>query len=445
MLAMKRFASRILTDYGMLLPLIALCAVFSAMTISDQTPTSDVAARQVADAVTSHSKSPRVFIAVRDQADDVEFSSQLSERLKQAGADVVGVAIGKPKDARDALQQIAAAGRTIDAIACTSESSQWHFLGDLKSNFPSLGDPRVVSPFTYRWPTFLMPGNLINIANQIAVTAIIAIGMTMVIVTGGIDLSVGSLIALSAVLAAGFIRDLAGGLDATPLGLLAASAAAVAACGLVGAFTGFSITRFDLPPFIVTLSVMLMTRGAAYTYTNGLAITDVPDSYQWLGRGTDLLGIPNAVVLMLVLYVAAEILMSRMRLGRYLYAVGGNREAARLAGVPVDLVITFAYVLSAVLAGVGGVIQASLFKSGSPNYGIMDEFNVIAAVVVGGTSLSGGEGKIFGTLIGAFTIGIIRNWMNISNIDPFLQGSVLGAVIYAAVLFDKLRRGRVAK
>jgi ribose transport system permease protein len=209
---------------------------------------------------------------------------------------------------------------------------------------------------------------------------------------------------------------------------------------MIGAFSGAMVTRFDIPPFIVTLAMMLVGSGVAYTLAKGESIYQIPDSFIWLGRGADLLHLPNAVVLMLVLYALAHVLMSRMKLGRYLYAVGGNREAARLSGVPVRRVMMFAYVASAILAGVGGVIMASQLKSGSATYGNMYELYVIAAAVVGGTSLSGGEGKIFGTLIGAFTIAVIQNGMNLTNVESYTQKVVLGFVILGAVLLDKIRR-----
>jgi ribose transport system permease protein len=200
------------------------------------------------------------------------------------------------------------------------------------------------------------------------------------------------------------------------------------------------ITRFDIPPFIVTLAMMLVGSGLAYILAKGQSVYQIPDSFVWLGRGADLFNLPNAVVLMLVLYALAHLLMSRMKLGRYIYAVGGNREAARLSGVPVRRVLMFAYVAGALLAGVGGVIIASQLKSGSPTYGNMYELYVIAAVVVGGTSLSGGEGKMFGTLIGAFTIAVIQNGMNLTNVESYTQKVVLGLVILGAVLLDKMRR-----
>ena len=264
--------------------------------------------------------------------------------------------------------------------------------------------------------------------------------MTLVIITGGIDLSVGSLLALSSVLAGIFIRDFAGGAEASPGGMLLACLVAVLLCGVVGAFSGAMITQFDIPPFIVTLAMMLVGSGFAYILAKGQSVYQIPDSFVWLGRGADMFSLPNAVVLMLVLYALAHMVMSRMKLGRYIYAVGGNREAARLSGVPVRRVLMFAYVAGALLAGVGGVIIASQLKSGSPTYGNMYELYVIAAVVVGGTSLSGGEGKMFGTLIGAFTIAVIQNGMNLTNVESYTQKVVLGLVILGAVLLDKLRR-----
>jgi ribose transport system permease protein len=202
------------------------------------------------------------------------------------------------------------------------------------------------------------------------------------------------------------------------------------------------ITRFAIPPFIGTLAMMLVGSGLAYLLAQGQSIYQIPDTFVWLGRGADLFGLPNAVVLMLVLYALAQVLMSRMKLGRYLYAVGGNPEAARLSGVPVRRVLLFAYVVSGLLAGVGGVVMASQLKSGSPTYGSMYELYVIAAVVVGGTSLSGGEGRMLGTLTGAFTIAVIQNGMNLTNVESYTQKVVLGVVILGAVLLDKLRHAR---
>jgi ribose transport system permease protein len=429
--------NRFLSEYGMIFVLLLLCAFFSVVTYSEQSPLGEAAAKQVIAAIRQQfGNKPRVLIAASDQPDDAAFATTVQREL---GGQVIK---GEPKDAREALQKLSVAGEKLDAIACTQVTGSWLVFADLKADFPRLGEPRVITPRSYRWPNFLKSENLLNIANQIAVIAIVAIGMTMVIITGGIDLSVGSLLALSAVLAARFIRDFAGGLSASTEGMLLACTAAILLCGMVGLFSGAMITRFAIPPFIVTLAMMLVGSGLAYILARGQSIYQIPDSFIWLGRGADLFSLPNAVVLMLVLYALAHVLMSRMKLGRYLYAVGGNAEAARLSGVPVKRVLMFAYFASALLAGLGGVIMASQLKSGSATYGNMYELYVIAAAVVGGTSLGGGEGRMLGTLTGAFTIAVIQNGMNLTNVESYTQKVVLGLVILGAVLLDKLRHPR---
>jgi ribose transport system permease protein len=299
----------------------------------------------------------------------------------------------------------------------------------------------VLAPPPRRRSTFLSSSNLRNIADQIAVIAILAVGMTMVIITGGIDLSVGSLIALAAVVTAWSIRAV-GGVNASSGAMLGACLAAIAVCGAVGVFSGLMITRFRIPPFIATLAMMQVASGLAFMITQGQSIYDISPRFTWLGRGTDLLSIPNAVVLMLVIYVLAHFLMARTRLGRHIYAVGGNAEASRLSGVSIGRTLMCVYLVSGLMAGVGGVITVSQLKAGAPTYGVMYELYVIAAVVVGGTSLSGGEGTIFGTLIGAFIIAVIRNGMNLMNVEPYTQKVVLGLVILGAVLIDRLKRKR---
>jgi ribose transport system permease protein len=190
--------------------------------------------------------------------------------------------------------------------------------------------------------------------------------------------------------------------------------------------------------------MMQVAAGLAYIISQGRPIYQIPDSFVWLGRGAEpLMRIPHAVILMALLYLAAHIVMARTTLGRYIYAVGGNSEAARLAGIRVRLVQFVVYTVCGTLAGLGGVVMASQLKSGAPTYGLAYELHVIAAVVVGGTSLSGGEGRIFGTLIGALVIGVIQNGMNLTNVESYTQKVVLGLVILTAVLLDQLKhRGR---
>ncbi len=187
--------------------------------------------------------------------------------------------------------------------------------------------------------------------------------------------------------------------------------------------------------------MMQVAAGFAYIISQGKPIYQLPEGFILLGRGADpLLNIPYAVILMIVLYIVAHIVMTRTTIGRYIYAVGGNPEAARLSGIRVKLILFWAYVICGLLAGLGGVIMASQLKSGAPTYGLTYELYVIAAVVVGGTSLMGGEGKISGTLIGAFIIAVIQNGMNLTNVESYTQKVVLGGVILAAVLLDRLKQ-----
>ena len=433
--------SRLMSDYGMLVGLLVLCAFFSFATWSRQHPSGAGAGKQVASTIAeTFAAGTIVLIATRDSPEDKEFSDVLRQRLGNAGIVQVTAVIGSPLDARKALESLSESGEKLDVIACTQATANWKVFEDLHAKFPSLQQPTFVQPHSYYWPNFLKSENLLNVANQIAVIAIIAVGMTMVIITAGIDLSVGSLIALSAVVSSLLIREVAGAEYATPLGMTLSCLGGIAACALVGLFGGGMVTIFRIPPFIVTLSMMLVASGLAYIVSDGQSIYQLPESFVWLGRGADLAGIPNAVLLTVVLYTLAHIMMSRMTLGRYIYAVGGNPEAARLSGVPVRRVLLFVYVMCAALAGLGGVVMASQLKSGAPTYGQMYELYVIAAVVVGGTSLAGGEGKVLGTLIGALIIAVIQNGMNLTNVESYTQKVVLGLVILGAVLLDIVKR-----
>ncbi len=424
----------------MLIVLAGLCALFSALSYSEQKPVGESAANQVARAILERGDAPIVLIVGRGEGEDVEFVDRLEALLRSGGVEVAAGVKGEPRDARSEIRRIAAAGGKLDVIAGSSATSTWLTFDGLEEDFPGLGNPEVLRPRPYRWPNFLKTDNLLNIANQISIIAIVAIGMTFVIITGGIDLSVGSLIAFSAVLATWMIREWGGALEASAGAMIAFCVLAIAAGGAVGAATGGSVTLLGMPPFIVTLAMMLIWRGAAYIVADGQSVYEVPDSFVWLGRGTTLFGMPNAVVLMLLLYGAAHVTMSRSVLGRHVYAIGGNREAARLSGVPVRRVLMFVYILSGALAGLGGVIMASQLKSGSPTYGPMYELYVIAAVVIGGTSIFGGEGRMLGTLIGAFVIAVIQNGLNLLGVEPYTQTVVLGAIIFGAVMFDTMKK-----
>lgn len=213
-----------------------------------------------------------MLIAASDQPSDPAFAASLARDLTASGAQVVGSIQCEPKNAREMLGKLQATGDRLDAIACTHVASEWLVFSDIKSDFPSLREPRLITPRRYRWPNFLKAENLLNIANQIAVIAIVAIGMTFVIITGGIDLSVGSLLALSAVITAVLIRDCAGGVNASPGGMVLTCVVAIVICGAIGAFSGLMITGFAIPPFIVTLAVMLVSSGLAYIVAKGQSI-----------------------------------------------------------------------------------------------------------------------------------------------------------------------------
>jgi ribose transport system permease protein len=440
--------SRFLADYGMSLVLLLLCVYYSLVTFAEQDATGAAGGELLARVILDRfGPSSRVLIVTRDHpAEDVAFADALHRRLESNGVQIVGDVRGRPSDVRATLDQIAAS-RTADeatpaltVIAANQTTGRWAVLDHLSAKYPRLGDVPVLVPERYWWPNFLKADNLRNIANQIVVIAILAVGMTFVVITGGIDLSVGSVIALSAVTATLLIRDVAGKESATAGGMVLCCLAAMAVCALVGLFSGAMVTFFQVPPFIVTLSMMLVARGLASEVSRGASIFELPNSFVWLGGGADLLGIPNGVVVMVVLYLAAHVVMTRTILGRYVYAVGGNAEAARLSGVPVRRVLLLVYTLCAALAGLGGIVLASQLKSGAPTYGREYELYAIAAVVVGGTSLAGGEGKIFGTLIGAFIIAVIKNGMNLTGVTPFRQDVVFGLVILGAVLLDRLKK-----
>jgi ribose transport system permease protein len=445
-MAAKRFLAYLYSDYGMLVVLVLLSVIISLLTIKEQFPEGASAGDQLGKQIAkAQGAEARVLAITRPTQGDRDFAERLKQRVTEAGGEWLGHVEGDPQDARRELERLNTAGSKVTALATVQATSDWNMLASVSTRFPNLGSPEILSPQGYRWPTFLKKDNLINVANQIAVIAIIAIGMTMVIITAGIDLSVGSLVALSAVVVAWCITHWLGGLAASTFGLLAAALLAIGLCACIGLFTGVMITRFSIPPFIVTLAMMLIASGVAFMITDGDSIFDtIPEGFKWLGVGADL-GVPNAVILMVLLYAIAHVVMEHTPFGRHIYAVGGNPEAARLSGVPVKRVLILVYTICGALAGLGGIIVASQLKSGDPNFGQLYELMVIAAVVVGGTSLLGGEGKILGTLIGAFIIAVIQNGMNLKGLESYPQKVMLGIVILGAVLLDQLKKKATAR
>lgn len=424
----------------MLAVLLLLCAGLSVATWKQHPAVGPDAATGLAQRIAAEfDPQSHVMVAAGAGASDQLFASTVARELKSSGFVNVHVAQGEPRDARRMLQTLANDGQPLAVIAASPDAASWLVFSDLSKDFPSLGSPPISVPESYSWPTFLEADNLLNITNQISIIAILAIGMTMVILTGGIDLSVGSIIALSAVTSCMLIERW-GDISASRGAMVSASLIGIAVGGLAGAINGLIITRFKVPPFIVTLASMLMLQGFVFWMTNSQSISHVPPSFGKLGIGKAIGRIPNAAVVMLVLYAIAHVVLSRTVTGRHLYAVGGNREAARLSGIRTERVLLFAYVISGVLAGLGGLVMASQLKGAKPTYGQGYELNVIAAVVVGGTSLSGGQGNIIGTLIGTLIIGVIQNGMNLLGVESNLQRVVLGAVILGAVLLDNLKR-----
>ena len=433
-----------LRHHGMAGVLVLLCAFFSAVTLRDSRPSGAEAAEAVANGLSSSRGASPVLIVARDTDEDRQFAEALDRALTSAGGKVAGKVVGEPRDVRDALRRLDAAGTRLGAIATTTECAGWTVFADLAGKFPALGTPVMVSPRASRWPVFLTRQNLLNVANQIVVVAILSAGLTFVILTGGIDLSVGSLVALAAVVATRLVRDRFGGAAAGPGALVACAFAGIALSALIGAASGGAVVRFRLPPFIATLAVMQVASGLAFLLAEGRSIYELPDVSTWLGRGTGIFGLPHAVALMALVFAASHVLLTRTVLGRQLYAVGGNEQAARLSGVPVGRVKLFAYTVSAALAGLGGIVMASQLKSGAPTYGASYELYAIAAVVVGGASLNGGQGNVIGTLIGtligALIIAVINNGMNLTGVESYTQKVVLGLVILGAVLLDRLKQ-----
>ncbi len=428
--------SEFVREYGMVFVLLLLCVYFSARTIKPQHPTGEGAGRQVAADILRQHDAPNVIIVAGTTDADQAFAESLKQAVETAGGTVLATVNGQPRDAVQAIDAALAAGKTVEAIGQTDVTSKW---GLFNTRYPQFPEQTYFKPNPYLWPNFLKVSNLLSVADQTAIYAIIGIGMTMVIVTAGIDLSIGSLIALASVTAAVFIRDYGGGKEATVLMMIAGCALGIGICALSGAFVGTVVTAFRVPPFIVTLAMMMIASGLAFSLSEGKPIDAVPASIKWLG-GSRTLGVHNTVWLTVALYGVASVVMSRTVFGRHIYAIGGNEEAAKLSGIRIGRVLIIVYAICGGLAGLGGILLTSRHTGSNPTFGALAELEVIAAVVVGGTSLMGGRGRIFGTLIGAFIIAVIKNGMNMTGVEPFSQKIVLGAVLLGAVLLDTLKR-----
>lgn len=289
-------------------------------------------------------------------------------------------------------------------------------------------------------PGFFSVANAVNIALSIAITGILAVGMTAIIVTGGIDLSVGSVVALSGVagaIAAGGGAAAGGSGAPATLALIAALAVGL----ITGLVNGTLIAYLRVPAFVATLAMLTIARGVAFIISSGRSIGNLPPTFGALGQ-TVLIGIPVPVLVMAIVMLAGAFVLTRTVFGRHVYAIGGNAEAAWLAGIDTRKVLWRVYALNGLLAGVAGLTLASRLGAGVPNSGLQYELDVIAAVVVGGTSLTGGRGTIGGTLVGTIFIGVLTNGLNLANVDPYVQKIALGVVIVAAVIGDQVSRRR---
>ncbi|WP_281250354.1 ABC transporter permease subunit [Virgibacillus siamensis] len=304
------------------------------------------------------------------------------------------------------------------------------FFNDFSKFGPLIGLILMMIVLSFLSDNFLTLDNIFNLLRQISINALIAFGMTFVILTAGIDLSVGSLLALGSALTAGMLTSGMDPMLAVLLGLL---------IGLgLGAINGLIITKGKVAPFIATLATMTIFRGATLVYTDGRPITGLSDSFafQMIGGGY-VFGIPFPVILMVIIFLVLMFILQKTVFGRQVYAIGGNEEASILSGIKADRVKIWVYALTGMLSVLAGIILTSRLNSAQPTAGMMYELDAIAAVVIGGTSLMGGRGRIFGTLVGALIIGVIDNGLNLMNVSSFYQQIVKGGVILLAVLLDR--------
>jgi ribose transport system permease protein len=286
---------------------------------------------------------------------------------------------------------------------------------------------------------FLTPDNGWNVMRQISVNMIISVGMTLVILTGGIDLSVGSILALSGAITAFLLKSGGEFIDWNlyiGFTLLGALVGGTLVGTFLGWFNGLTITRFKVPPFVATLAMLTIARGLTMLLTGGFPITGFSSQMAFIGTGW-FLGIPMPVWISAIVVLAAVVLTNKTKLGRHIYAIGGNETAAELSGLKIKKIKLIVYSIAGALAAIGGIIVTSRLDSAQPNAGIGFELDSIAAVVIGGTSLSGGKGTILGTVQGALIIGILNNGLVLLNVSPFWQQVIKGLVILLAVIIEK--------
>ena len=296
-------------------------------------------------------------------------------------------------------------------------------------------------------PAFLSPINIFNVLRQVSIYGLLAIGMTFVILTGGIDLSIGSLLALSGLIAAAVYKGgtnlLAAGTagQATGFGLPAAIAAAILVGLTGGLLQGLAVSKLKVQAFIVTLGGLSAFRGLALVFSSGQPISTFPEEYTYWGQG--LIGpVPIPVIIFALFAILAAIVLRYARYGRHIYAIGGNQEASRLSGLNVSRLILSVYLITGFFAGISGFLLSSRLNSAEVIAGVGYELTVIAGVVIGGTSLFGGEGTIFGTVVGVLLIGVLNNGLTLINVSPYYQQVIIGLIIVLAVYLDQLAKRR---
>ena len=293
-------------------------------------------------------------------------------------------------------------------------------------------------------PYFLTEKNLINVLRQTSINGLLSIGMTFVILTGGIDLSVGSILAFAGIVGASLSSPSFGAFGGHVYPTLFAFAVAIICGLLLGMANGFLVAKWRIPPFVVTLGMLSMARGLTYIYTDGMPIPNLDKKFLVIGQGM-VLGIPVPVIIFAVSFIICWIVLYKTRFGRYVYAVGGNEKTAKISGVNTRKIILAVYSISGFFASLGGLILTARTTAGLPQAGLSYELDAIAAVVIGGTSLSGGQGTLVGTLFGVLIMGVINNGLDLLGVSSYYQQLFKGAIIVLAVLIDMLQKGEAGK
>jgi ribose transport system permease protein len=345
--------------------------------------------------------------------------------------------------------------RAAARVGATDETHRWRDLQQLLfRGGPLIALALLVIFLSFATPYFLSSGNLLNVARQSSFTAMVAIGQTFVILTGGIDLSVAAIAALSASVGTVLMTqplEIAG-IAIAPVHPVVGIAAAIAVGLLAGALNGWIIIRFRIPDFIATLGTMTMYRGIALLVTDGLPVPSfqaeggapIPQVLIWMGSG-HLLGLPVSALVAVLLGIVAWYILRYTTLGRSVYAVGGNREAARVSGISIGLTKIYVYAFSGLMAAIAGLVMTGRLNSANALMAEGEELRSIAAVVIGGTNLFGGEGGVVGSMIGALIIGVLGNGLNLLDVSPFWQRVAQGLVIILVVIFDQWRRRRIVQ